>query len=91
LPSICGGPDCQVHTGRVVLAITLSSHAAAARPVAVELRATMSLQCGWPGPELDVVFPTAERLPNTIPRSAVTVDGKQPDAVVRSGRIVSSR
>lgn len=72
-----------------MLAITLSSHAAAARPVAIALRATMSLQCGWPGQALDVVFPAAERLSNSIPRSAVLIDGKQPAAVTRSGRTVS--
>jgi hypothetical protein len=72
-----------------VLAITLSSHAAAARPVAVELRATISLQCSWPGPELDVVFPSAERLPKTIARAAVRVDGILPGAITRSGRTVS--
>jgi hypothetical protein len=73
----------------VVLAIAVSSHAAAARPVAVALRTTMSLQCGWPGPALDVVFPAAERLPNAIPRSAVLIDGERPAAVTRSGRTVS--
>jgi hypothetical protein len=73
----------------VVIAIALSSHAAAARPVAIELRTTISLQCGWPGPTLDVVFPAAERLPHAIPRSAVLVDGEQPAAVTRSGRRVS--
>jgi hypothetical protein len=73
----------------VVLAIAVSSHAAAARPVAIALRTTMTLQCGWPGPVLDVVFPTAERLPNAIPGATVRVEGKQPAAVTRSGRTVS--
>ena len=72
-----------------MIAIVLSSHATAARPVAVALRTTMSLQCDWPGPALDVVFPAAERLPKAIPRSAVLVDGKPPTGVVRSGRTVS--
>ena len=72
-----------------MLAIALSSQAAAARPVAVTLRTTLSLQCGWPGPVLDVVFPAAERLPNAIPRSAVLIDGEKPAAVARSGRTVS--
>jgi len=49
----------------------------------------MTLQCGWPGPVLDVVFPAAERLPNAIPRSTVLVDGKGPAAIARSGRTVS--
>jgi hypothetical protein len=71
-----------------VMSVSLSSHAAA-RPVAIEVRTTLSLQCGWPGPEMDVVFPSAERLPNTIPRAAVRVDGRPPAAVTRSGRTVS--
>jgi hypothetical protein len=73
----------------VVLAIALSSHAIAARPVAVALRTTMTLQCGWPGPVLDVVFPAAEQLPNALPRSAILVDGEQPASVTRSGRKVT--
>jgi hypothetical protein len=73
----------------VVIAIALSSHAAAARPVAIALRTTMALQCGWAGPKLEVVLPAAEHLPNTLPRSAVLVDGDQPAAVTRSGRTVS--
>jgi hypothetical protein len=69
--------------------VSLSSHVAGTSPVALTLSATASLQCGWPGPELGVVFPSAERLPNTIPRPAVMVDGKQPAAVTRSGRTVT--
>lgn len=38
---------------------------------------------------MNVVFPSAERLPNTIPRSAVLADGTPPTAVARSGRTVS--
>jgi hypothetical protein len=73
----------------VLIAVILSSHAAAARPVRLELRTTISMQCGWPGPEIDVVFPSAERLPAAIPRSAVLVDGEPATAASRSGRTVS--
>jgi hypothetical protein len=73
----------------VVIAVALSSHAVAARPVAIALRTTMTLQCGWPGPVLDVVFPAAERLPNVVRRPTVLVDGEEPAAVTRSGRTVS--
>lgn len=69
--------------------ISLSSHHAGAAPVAVGLRLTYEMRCGWPGPGLVVVFPAAEHLPATVPRSAVLVDGKPATGVARSGRQLS--
>lgn len=73
----------------LALAITLSTHAAGATPAAVGLRAGYDMQCGWPGPRIEVVFPAAERLPARISRAAVLVNGKPPAAVARSGNVVS--
>jgi hypothetical protein len=74
--------------GTLTLAIALSSHAAGARPVAIGLQATYPMQCGWPGPTIDVVFPVAERLRARFLPSSILVDGKPPTAVSRSGRTV---
>lgn len=72
----------------LALTIALSSHAAGAQ-VQIAVRATYDMQCGWPGPRIEVVLPSAERLPARITRTSVLVDGKPPAAVARSGQTVS--
>lgn len=71
------------------LSIALSSYSAAAKPVAITVQLRDEMQCGWPGPRIAVTFPTAERVASSIPRQAVLVDGKEPAAVVLSGRTVT--
>jgi hypothetical protein len=73
----------------VALTIALSSHAAGASPVGIGLRATFEVQCGWVGPRITVIFPTAERLPARFAPGAVLVNGSRPAAVTRSGQTVS--
>ena len=70
------------------LSITLSNYGAAARPVAITVRARYEMQCGWPGPTIAVTFPTAERMPSSIPPQTVLVNGKKPVAVTLNGRTV---
>lgn len=72
----------------LVLTIALSSHAAGA-PVQIGLGGTYDMQCGWPGPRIEVMFPPAERLPARIARTSVLVDDKPPATVTRSGQTVS--
>lgn len=74
----------------LALAVLLSTHAAGAS-VQVTLRATYVMQCGWPGPQVRVVFPSAERVPARIPRGSVLVDGKAPASLTRTGSAVSLR
>jgi hypothetical protein len=71
------------------LVVSLGTHAAGAGPVAIGLRATYDMRCGWPGPSIAVVFPAAERLPAHVGRAAVQVNGKPPAAVTQTGRTVS--
>jgi len=73
----------------VAMAVSLSSHLAGAAPVEMQLRLTYEMRCGWPGPRIDVVFPSAERLPARVARSAVLVDGRPAAAARRSGRSIS--
>jgi hypothetical protein len=75
--------------GVIAAVLVLSSYAAGHTPISVEVRAGFELQCGWPGPRIDVVFPAEERLPAKVERTAVRVDGKPPAAVSRSGRTIS--
>ncbi len=70
--------------------VSLSSNRAGANNVAVTLHLTYEMQCGWPGPgPLVVTFPAAERLPASIPVSAVLLNGNPGPKVTRSGRSVS--
>lgn len=69
--------------------IALSSYTAAARPVAIVLRLHYEMQCGWPGPTIAVTFPALERMPSSVPRRAVLVDGKEPTAAMLNERTVS--
>ena len=71
------------------LVLTVSIHAAGATGVRIALSATVEMQCGWPGPRVEVVFPAAERMPAQIAPAAVLVDGKRPASVTRSGRTIS--
>jgi hypothetical protein len=73
----------------VAMAVSLSSHLAGAAPVAMQLRLTYEMRCGWPGPRIDVVFPSTERLPARVARTAVLVDGRPAAGVTRSGRSLS--
>jgi hypothetical protein len=73
----------------VALMVSLSNHRAGVDPVVVSLRMTYEMRCGWPGPGLVVVFPAAEHLPATVPRSAVLVNGKPAAGVAHSGRQLS--
>lgn len=75
----------------LALTVMLATHAAGASPVAIGLRATYVMQCSWPGPQVDVVFPSAERLPPRFAKASVLVDGKPPASVTRTGSTVSLR
>ena len=75
--------------GLAPVLVALSSSLAGATPVAVDLDAGLKLQCGWPGPRVEVVFPAAERMPAQIAPAAVLVDGKHPAGVTGSGRTIS--
>ena len=67
--------------------IVLSNYGAAARPVAITVKLHDEMQCGWPGPAIAVTFPTAERLPSSVPRQTVLVNGKVETAAL-SGRTI---
>jgi hypothetical protein len=72
------------------LAVTLSSHAAGARPVAVTIAMHYEMQCGWPGPGvLTIRFPSAMVLPKQLAAPAVIVDKKAATGVSIAGRTVS--
>jgi hypothetical protein len=72
------------------LAVTLSSHSAGARPVAVTIAMHYEMQCGWPGPGvLTIRFPNAMVLPKQIATAAVVVDEKVSTGVSVAGRTVS--
>lgn len=75
--------------GIAPVAIALSSVLAGATPVAISVRTEYAMQCGWPGPRIEVVFPAAERLPARIAPAAVRMNGKPPAAVARSGSTVT--
>ena len=84
------------HTGTVpaigaavALAVSLSSYLTGSAPVAMQLRMRYEMRCGWPGPRIDVVFPSAERLPARVAHTAVLVDGRPAAAVTRSGHSLS--
>ena len=71
-------------------AVSLSSNRAGADNVAVTLHLTYEMQCGWPGPgPLVVTFPAAERLPPTIARAHVLLNGRPAASATRSGHTVS--
>lgn len=72
----------------LALTVALSSHAAGAT-TQVGLRAGYDMQCGWPGPRIEVVFPAAERLPARMARRSVLVDGKPAASVTRAGHTVA--
>jgi hypothetical protein len=72
------------------LAVSLSSHAAGARPVAVAVVMHYEMQCNWPGPGvLTIRFPAAMVLPTHVASAAVLVDKKVVDGVRVAGRTVS--
>jgi hypothetical protein len=72
------------------LAVTLSSHVAGARPVAVTLQMHYEMQCGWPGPGiLTIRFPSAMVVPSRLAGSAVRVDGKPSTGVTATGRTIN--
>ncbi|MEO9177125.1 MAG: hypothetical protein ABI317_16545 [Gaiellales bacterium] len=73
------------------LAVTLSSHAAGARPVAVAIVMHYEMQCNWPGPGvLAIRFPGSMVLPRRLASSAVLVDKRAASgAVTVAGRTVS--
>jgi hypothetical protein len=72
------------------LAVSLSSHAAGARPVAVSIVMHYEMQCNWPGPGvLTIRFPGSMVLPEQVASSAVLVDKKVVTGVRVSGRTVS--
>ena len=71
-------------------AVSLSSAAAGARPVAVLVSLHTELQCGrLRGRSIDLVFPAAAKLPNTVSAGAVSVQGKRPAGVKVAGRTLS--
>jgi len=72
----------------LALLVALSTHTSAS-PVQLSLRATLELQCGWPGPSVVVTFPAAEGLPARIAPASVLVDGRHPASVERRGRSVT--
>jgi hypothetical protein len=72
------------------LAVTLSSHAAGARPVAVTVVMHYEMQCNWPGPGvLTIRFPGAMAVPARVPSAAVLVDKRIVNGVRVTGRTVS--
>jgi hypothetical protein len=71
------------------VSIALSSYSAAAKPVAITVKLRDEMQCGWPGPTIAVTFPIAERMPPSVPRQGVLVNGKEPARTTLSGRTVS--
>ncbi|MGD0714222.1 MAG: hypothetical protein ABSB24_08575 [Gaiellaceae bacterium] len=62
---------------------------AGARPVALTLKLRYEMQCGRPGPgPLVVSLPAAERVPHTIVRGSVLVDGKPPASASVTGHVI---
>ncbi|HUJ91733.1 MAG TPA: hypothetical protein VLW05_03470 [Gaiellaceae bacterium] len=71
-------------------AVSLSSAAAGARPVAVLVSLHTELQCGrLRGRSIDLVFPAASKLPKTVAAGAVSVQGRRPSSVRLTGRTLS--
>lgn len=71
-------------------AVILSSERAGARPVALTLKLTYEMQCGYPGPGPVLIdFPKQERVPGVLASSRVLVDGHRARAVGVSGHTVS--
>lgn len=75
--------------GIAPVVIALSSSLAGAAPVAITVHAGYAMQCGWPGPRIEIVFPAAERLPARIAPAAVRVNGRPPAAAARSDSTVT--
>lgn len=70
--------------------VTLSSNRAGADPVALTLELEYEMQCGYPGPgPVLITLPAAERLPGTLARTSVRVDGRPAVAVSVTGHTVS--
>ena len=70
--------------------VAASPSGAGVRPAALTLRLSYAMQCGYPGPgPVAVRLPAAERVPASIPRPAVLVDGKAPSAVRVAGHVVT--
>ena len=68
--------------GVQTLAVSLSSHLAHARPVAVALTLRYEMQCSWPGPgSLTIRLPQAMAVPARIDPSSVLVDRRPATAV----------
>ena len=70
--------------------VSLSSLRTGARPVALTLTLAFEMQCGYPGPgPVLIEFPRQQRLPATLTRSQVLVDGRSARSVGINGRTVS--
>jgi hypothetical protein len=68
---------------------SLSTARAGARPVALTLELDYDMQCGYPGPGPVVIeLPAAERVPGSLARSQVLVDGHPAASVQVSGHRV---
>jgi len=66
--------------------VALSSTRAGVRPVTLSLELGYEMQCGYPGPgPLRIQLPPQVRLPATLPRSALLVDGRAASSAALSG------
>ena len=73
--------------GAPTMSVTASSQAAHAKNVRLAVTLHYEMQCGYPG-EDPLVLHLAGRLPATVARTAVLVDGKPATRVYPDGKIV---
>jgi len=60
------------------------------RPVSLIIKIRLELQCGQPGvAPITITLPAAEKVPRTIPLTAVRVSGRLPATLSRQGRRIT--
>jgi hypothetical protein len=85
-----GSPITVPSSSTPAMTATLTRPIVGARPIGLTTDLTYTMQCGYPGPG-PIVFtlPTAMRVPQTMSRSYVLVNGKPAVSVAVSGHQVS--